>query len=68
VGTQGHPVGLCGTKLDYLPRHLGALPSRPRFGAADRECPLCHAFVAGGTSLRVLAQHFQVCPVLDSSA
>ncbi|HUR25394.1 MAG TPA: hypothetical protein VM327_05190 [Candidatus Thermoplasmatota archaeon] len=41
---------------------------RARFDPADRECPLCHSHVAGGTSLRVLAQHFQVCPVLDSSA
>ncbi|MHB1261661.1 MAG: hypothetical protein ACYC2H_08075 [Thermoplasmatota archaeon] len=37
-----------------------------RFTAADRECPLCRDMVAGGTSLHVLAKHFQVCPVLDT--
>ncbi len=48
--------------------HVGPLPPRSRFTATDRECPLCRGFVAGGMSLRVLAQHFQVCPVLDSAA
>jgi hypothetical protein len=44
------------------------LRPRARFDPADRDCPLCHGFVPGGALLQVLARHFQVCPVLDSSA